>query len=90
MVKHKKQPSGGVILRKDVLKHFAKFANWSLLLIKFQAGYVNFLEVTVLGACNFMKEDSGTGHRVLPVKFAHFLKAIILKNICECLFLNFI
>ena len=28
--------------------------------------------------------------QVLPVKFANFLRTIILKNICECLLLNFI
>ena len=42
-----------------------------------------FNEAAVLRVCDFIKQ-------CFPVKFANFLRTIILKNICKCLFLNVI
>ena len=67
-------------LKKDVLKNLWNFTEkhlyWSLFLIKLQT----FRPATLLG------RDSNTGF--LLVKFAKFLRASILKNICERLLLT--
>ena len=44
-----------------------------------------FNKVTDLMACNFIKMR--LQHRCFPVKFAKFLRTLILKNICKRLFL---
>ena len=46
-----------------------------------------FDKVASLQACNFIKKRFQ--HRCFPVKFVKFLRAHILKNICERLLLNF-
>ena len=68
-------------VKQGVLKNFAYFTGknlcWSLFLINLQFWGVQFYLKRLL-------------HRCFPVKFANFLRTIILKNICECLLIDFI
>ena len=62
--KHKQQSSGGV-LSKDVLKNFVKLTEKTSLPESPRKKTVLeslFNKVGVLGACNFIKEDSDTGY----------------------------
>ena len=68
-----------MFLKIGVLKNFANFTrkhlDWSIFLIKLQAWNPGTL----------LKEDFDTS-KCFPVKFAKFLRALFLKNICEWLF----
>ena len=68
-----------MLCKKGILKNFVNFLEkslcWSLFLI--------FL---ALKACKFIKKR--LQHKCFPVKFAKFLRAPILKNNCERLFLK--
>ena len=49
-----------------------------------------FNKATVSRTCNFIKEDSDTGASLWNFQDLQIFRTIILKNICECLLLNFV
>ena len=62
-------------VKKDVLKHFVNFTRKGLFGVS----------LVQMQACNFMKKR--LQHSGFAVKFGKFLRAFILKNICERLLL---
>ena len=79
-VQFQKQPPK-VFCKKGVLENFSSFTGkhlcWSLYLIKLQV----FMPATLLKTLQ---------HRYFHVKFTKFLRTLILKNICQRLFLQFL